>query len=289
MQVLVPETKERLVLALPVLQDVALVALKEQNLDPVFDLSGAQAQLQLEIEDAILGGPAELLLLGVGIADSHRDGGGALHLHTLVVVLVVDQKGAAVWRRAQNGVSSIKHTSISEINNLSSTRQTDKVQIQVCRLPTYVCCYVKDLQEQEEHGEAGGRQHRWRLQEGENEESVGMKRQESFQVMRGRMWCVCVCVQKVCDCEQQRHRDTALSPLNLTNGHPVTWGAAGTTANSMSFQIFFFFFCKGAGRGKSNVQQSGEDRHTQRQKTNFGCILGVINLKKNNFKNSVFI
>lgn len=99
-QVLVLETEERLVLALPVLQDVALVALKEQNLDPVFDLSSAQAQLQLETEDAILRDPAELLLLGAGIADSHSDGGSALHLHTLVVVLIVDQKGAAVWRRA---------------------------------------------------------------------------------------------------------------------------------------------------------------------------------------------
>lgn len=118
MQVLVPETKERLVLALPVLQNVALVALKEQNLDPVSDLRGAQAQLQLETEDAILRGPAELLLLGIGIADSHCDGGGALHLHTLVVVLIVDQKGAAVWRQAQNSVSCMKHTRISEANDL---------------------------------------------------------------------------------------------------------------------------------------------------------------------------
>lgn len=112
-QVLVLETKKCLVLALPVLQDVALIALKEQNLHPVFDLSGAQAQLGLETEDAILRGPAELLLLGVGIADSHCDGGGALHLHTLVVVLIVDQKGAAVWSQSQNSVSCMKHTGIS--------------------------------------------------------------------------------------------------------------------------------------------------------------------------------
>lgn len=105
MQVLVLETKERLVLALPVLQDVALVALIEQNLDPVLDLGGAHTQLQLETEDARLGGPAELLLLGAGIADGHCDGGGALHLHALIVFLVEDQEGAAVWRQAQNSVS----------------------------------------------------------------------------------------------------------------------------------------------------------------------------------------
>lgn len=117
-QILVLEAKERLVLALPVLQDVALVALKEQNPDPVFDLGGAQAQLQLETEDAILGGPAELLLLGVGIADGHCDGGGAFYLHALVVVLVVDQKGAAVWRRAQNTVSCMADTRTSHTDNM---------------------------------------------------------------------------------------------------------------------------------------------------------------------------
>lgn len=112
-QVLVLETKKCLILALPVLQGVALVARKEQNLDPVSDLSSAQTQLQLETEEAILRGPAELLLLGVGIADSYCDGGGALHLHTLVVVLIVDQEGAAVWRQSQNRVSGFKHTRIS--------------------------------------------------------------------------------------------------------------------------------------------------------------------------------
>lgn len=160
MQVLVLETKERLILALPVLQDVALVALEEQNLDPVFNLSGAQAQLQLETEDTILRGPAELLLLGVGIADGHCDGGGALYFHTLVVVLIVDQKGAAVWRKAQNSVSCMKDTSISGTNNLQSAQMQRRVRFNKGeQVPTYVGSNVKDLKESEEHSKAGGRQH----------------------------------------------------------------------------------------------------------------------------------
>lgn len=96
MQVLVFQAEERLVLALPVLELAAFVAFVEEHLHPVLDLRGAQTQLQAEAEDARFRGPAELLVLGVGIAPGHGDRRGALHPHALVVVLIEDQEGAAV-------------------------------------------------------------------------------------------------------------------------------------------------------------------------------------------------
>ena len=101
MQVLVFQAKQGLILALPVLEDITLITLKEDHLHPVCNFGRRQAELELKAEDARLGGPTKLLLFGVRIALGHRDGGGGLHLDAFVVVLVVDEEGAAVWRRAE--------------------------------------------------------------------------------------------------------------------------------------------------------------------------------------------
>lgn len=99
MQVLVFQAKQGLILALPVLEDITLITFKEDHLYPVFNFCRSQAELEAEAEDARFGGPTKLLLFGVRIALGHRDGGGGLHLNAFVVVLVVDEEGAAVWRR----------------------------------------------------------------------------------------------------------------------------------------------------------------------------------------------
>lgn len=99
MQVLVFKAKEGLILALPMLEVTALVTFKEEHLHPVFNLCGPHTELEGQAEDARFGGPSKLLVLGMRITGGHRHGRGTLHLHALVVVLVEDQEGAAVWSR----------------------------------------------------------------------------------------------------------------------------------------------------------------------------------------------
>lgn len=83
------------------LKDIFLIAFKEHNFYPVSNFRGAQTELQLETEDARLGGPAKLLLFGMRIANGHCNWSGAFHLNALVVVLIEDQKGATVWSKTE--------------------------------------------------------------------------------------------------------------------------------------------------------------------------------------------
>lgn len=83
------------------LEVTTLIAFKEEDLHPVFNLCGPQTELEGQAEDARFGGPAKLLLFGMRIAGGHRHGGGTLHPYALVVVLVEDQEGATVWSRTE--------------------------------------------------------------------------------------------------------------------------------------------------------------------------------------------
>lgn len=74
-----------------------LITIKEDHLHPVFNLCGPQTKLEGQTEDARFRCPTKLLLFGVRITNGHRQGGGTLNLYALVVVLIEDQEGAAVW------------------------------------------------------------------------------------------------------------------------------------------------------------------------------------------------
>lgn len=72
MQVLVFQTKEGVVLALPVLEWTAFITFEEDDFYPVRNVCGCQTKLELEAQDTRFRSPAKLLVFGMRITLGHR-------------------------------------------------------------------------------------------------------------------------------------------------------------------------------------------------------------------------
>lgn len=209
------------------LEVIILITFNEEHLHPVFNLCGSQAELEGQTEEARLGGPAKLLLFGMRVTRSHGYWGGTLHLHAFVVVLIEDQEGATVWskeKQLQHITDMYTKLICKLITPAFPHSQVEKTETNMRGVHTYVSSNAEDLQQTQSQSKMyTGWHYPWLFVVSGGEGGV-----RAFQSW-GKRSAACG--------EQQWHRDMMLSPLNHTDGYPVTWLVkVGQTADtSMCF------------------------------------------------------